>query len=395
MNKAQHDQDQYFMNRALTLAARGMGMTSPNPMVGCVIVKNGHIIAEGWHKGRGWHGQDGLFHAEIEALRAAGSNTKGATAYVTLEPCNHHGSTPPCSQALIDANIARVVYAMADPNKLAAGGAEHLNAHHIETQQGPLTHEAQFLNRNWLHILKTKSPYVIAKYAASLDGKIATQNGESKWITGEKARSRAHDLRHWADAIIVGAQTVIVDDPSLTVRGEDRRKNQQGGFSHPVRVILDSYGRTSPSAKVYNAQTPGRALLITTQQAADKKINTFRDHNIEVEILPADNQGHPCLHTLSDFLVSKNLTTIMVEGGAKILGSFFDANLVNEVWAFIAPVIIGGKGRSAIENYGADNMASALRLTDLQQEFLEPDILMRGLIPPSQQQMEAPCLQAS
>lgn len=394
-HNTQQELDRRFMTRALELAARGAGFTAPNPMVGCVIVKDGTIIGEGWHRGRGWHPVEGLAHAEVMALRAvSGSGDEaratGATAYVTLEPCNHTGSTGPCVHALSEANVARVVYAMSDPNPKAARGAETLRKAGIEVQEGPLTEEAHQLNRGWLHTLTAMRPYVIAKYAASLDGKIATRTGNSQWITGEAARARAHELRQLADAIIVGAGTVLADNPALTVRGHQ-------DAAHPLRVILDSTLRTSPLAQVYRSDTPGKALIVTTHAATQEKQAAFKAQGTDILVIAADSQGKPCLPTLLKILCERGLVTLMVEGGAEILGSFYDAGIVDEVWAFIAPLIIGG-GAGAIGpfgGHGADQLSDAIRLDTIVQEQLGPDMLIRGVTKRVKKPEGQSCLQAS
>lgn len=394
MGNAHKHTDLTMMQRALNLAVRGQGYTASNPMVGCVIAHGEKIVGEGWHRGRNWHPENGLPHAEIEALRAADnlapSATAGATAYVTLEPCNHHGTTPPCAHELIEAGIVRVVYAMADPNVQAAGGANALRAANIVVEEGLCKEEARLLNRAWIYRTQTQRPFVTAKFAASLDGKIATNSGESKWITSEQARNRAHDLRQACDAIIVGAQTVIADNPSLTVRNIKQP-------SQPLRIILDSTARTNPLAKAYNKTAPGTALLVTTGRAPKEKLRNFHAQNIDTLCLPDDQNGHPDLLALMDHLGKLEINNLMVEGGAGVLGSFFDAGLIQEVWAFLAPVIIGGDGKNAIGGKGATTMQDVFRLHHLQTETLGPDILMRGLLPsalPAISMEEISCSQA-
>ena len=250
-------QDQRFMQRAIKLAAHGAGVVAPNPLVGCVLVKDERIIGEGWHKGPGQP------HAEVEAIVDAGDDAHGSTAYVPLEPCNHTGRTGPCSEALIEAGIAELVYAMEDPSPEASGGAQKLRAAGINVRSGVCEDLARHTNRAWLHGLKYQRPYVIAKAAMSLDGRIATRTGESQWITGNESRISSHHLRKYADAIIIGAGTMIADDPALTARIDDNIK-------YPLRVVLDSTGRTSPGAKAYERSGKGAVL------AATKAITTTR-----------------------------------------------------------------------------------------------------------------------
>ncbi len=377
MAESQKTIDETMMGRALELAARAKGYTSTNPMVGCVITRNNQIIGEGWHKGTGFDPVQGRHHAEVNALedaKAKGADIKGATAYVTLEPCNHTGATPPCAKALYDCGIKRVVYAMADPNKLAAGGADSLRSQGVRAEQGPLLSQAKLLNKAWLHRIKTGAPFVTAKFAASLDGKIATACGDSKWITGPAARRRAHELRHACDAILVGAGTIIADNPSLTVRDIENPSN-------PLRIVLDSKARTNPLAKTFSTEQSGGSLLVTTAGGDPNRLKAFTQQGIETLILPTDETGRINLDALLKNLGERGLNHLMVEGGSEILGSFFDGNHVNEVWGFIAPVLIGGAGKTPISGQGAQSMQDALRLKHIHTELCDQDILMRAFIP--------------
>lgn len=356
--------DARFMRRALDLAWLGAGMTAPNPMVGCVIVKDGKIVGEGWHRGAG------LAHAEAEALNAAGDKARGGRAYVTLEPCSHHGRTPPCAEALIRAGVAEVVYALADPHELAAGGATRLQIAGLKVRAGVLDREAREMNRAWLHSLKTKRPYVIAKAAMSLDGRIATRLGDSKWITGAEARDKGHELRRMADTIIAGAGTVIADDPALTARIDGETRG-------PLRVVLDSKGRTSPGAKAFERSGKG-ALLATTAAASPQRLDRFRAHGVETLALAADGAGRPYLDELLRALHGRGVVTAVVEGGGEALGSFLDADLIDEVWLFLAPVLIGG-GKSAFAGQGAAHLAD-LRAFDFDApELVGRDLFVRGV----------------
>lgn len=354
------------MMRALELARLGLGATAPNPMVGCVLVRDGAVVGEGWHKGAGRP------HAEAEALAVAGENARGATAYVTLEPCNHHGRTPPCAEALLKAGVAEVVYALADPNPVAAGGAARLAQAGVKARNGVCGAEAAALNRFWLHALRAGRPYVIAKFAMSLDGRIATRTGASKWITGPEARERAHDLRRSVDAIIVGAGTVIADDPSLTAR------TKPGATAYPLRVVLDSAGRTSPGAAVYDRAGKG-ALLAATRAASPSRLADYRRHGVETLVLDTDEAGRPDVRDLMPALKTRGCNGVLVEGGAEVLGAFFDAGLVDEVWAFIAPIVIGG-GKPAVSGLGAATIGEALSLAGVETETLGRDILLRGFV---------------
>ncbi|MGV6801289.1 MAG: bifunctional diaminohydroxyphosphoribosylaminopyrimidine deaminase/5-amino-6-(5-phosphoribosylamino)uracil reductase RibD [bacterium] len=373
-----------YMMRAIDLAKRAQGHTSPNPMVGCVIVRDGRIVGEGFHA------RPGAAHAEAAALRAAGADAKGATAYVTLEPCNHFGRTPPCAEALIKAGIAEVYFAVADPNPLAAGGAETLRSAGVKVEQGLCAEEAHILVQYWLHHQRTARPYVIAKYAASLDGKIATRTGDSKWITSKAARLRAHDLRHACDALIVGVDTIIADNPSLTAR--PHLPSGAAGASHPLRVILDSHGRTPPDAKILSATTPGRTLIATTSAMPMIRQQAYQAQGAEILVLPAVN-ARPCVSSLLQALGRKDILSIMIEGGSKVLGAFFDAGLVDEVWAFIAPIIIGGPGPSPIAGHGIERIAEAASLNNITTETYDGTILLQGRLESSPK--EVVCSQAS
>jgi len=365
-------QDCEFMNQALALAALGAGRTAPNPMVGCVLVRDGLVIGEGWHKGAG------LAHAEVEAIADVGpgasakdAGAKGASAYVTLEPCNHTGRTGPCAEALIAAGVTRVIYALADPTLEAKGGAARLRDAGVAVTGGVCEAAAREQNRFWLHRMETGRPYIIAKFAASLDGKIAAGAGDSKWITGPQARRRAHDLRRQCDAILVGANTVITDDPSLTARGDE------GETTYPLRIVLDSTARTPPGAKVYDRTGKG-ALLATTNAAPAANIAAIEGHGVDIFCSDSGADGKPDLDALLSHLGERGLNAVMAEGGGAVLGALFDAGLVDEVWAFIAPVIIGGDAISAVGGVGASHIENALRLTGGDVEYLGGDILVRG-----------------
>ncbi len=361
-------QDQRFMQRAIKLAARGAGLTAPNPLVGCVLVKGERIIGEGWHKG------PGKPHAEVEAIINAGEDARGSTAYVSLEPCNHTGRTGPCTDALIEAGIAEVIYALPDPNPVAAGGAHQLQAAGITVRSGICEDLARHTNRAWLHALKYQRPYVIAKVGMSLDGRIATQSGESQWITSEESRTSSHRLRDGVDAIIVGAGTVIADDPALTARIDDDIK-------YPLRVVLDSTGRTSPGAKVYERSGivgRGGAVLATTKTISTSRCAAFEEMGVDIMPVLADHHGRPDLSELLTVLFERDIITLMVEGGGEVLGAFFDANLIDEIELYIAPKLIGG-GKAAFGGMGIKHLADAERFNFAAPEQCGPDILMRGI----------------
>ncbi len=358
-----------WMQRALKLARLAEGYTSPNPMVGSVIVRDGHVVGEGYHH------RAGMPHAEIEALRDAGEAAQGATLYVTLEPCNHHGRTPPCTEAIINARITHVVYAISDPNPAASGGAQRLREAGLQVTAHICADEASDLNRFFLHHVQTSLPYVIAKYAISLDGKVATHTGHSQWITGEAARQRGHQLRHAVDAILVGSGTAIVDNPRLTTRLPV--ENPQ----HPLRVLLDSRGKVPLNSQLFSPDLPGRTLVATTSAMSTEYEKRLIECGIEVVRLPENDWHRVDIAELLKELGQRGIQSLLIEGGTTVLGAFFDDDLVNEVWAYIAPAIIGGENApSAIGGFGAATMAQALRLSNTRIEQLGDDVLIHGKV---------------
>lgn len=367
------------MQRALELASRGSGSTSPNPLVGCVVVRDGVIIGEGWHE------LYGKPHAEVNALRTASSSsptaTQGATLYVTLEPCNHHGLTPPCSQAIVDAGIAHVIYALADTNPRAAGGARFLSSHGIEVSTGVLAAEACYLNRFFLKHMATNRPYVIAKTATSLDGRVATRTGHSQWITGPEARQRGHELRLAVDAILVGADTVICDDPSLTVRLPESIVNPDT-IRHPRPVVLDSTGRVPLTAKLLNGSLPTRTLIATTYKMPNDHRLALESHGFEVLTIPNNANGigmDPA--AILDALGQRGIHSLLLEGGAAVHGSFRDVKLIDEIWTFMAPMIIGGSdAQSSFAGLGSASLSDATQLVDIRTEKVGPDLLIRARV---------------
>ena len=354
-----------YMRQALKIAKYADGRTSPNPLVGAVVVKDNRIIGMGWHK------KAGTEHAEIHALRQAGESAKGATIYVTLEPCSHYGRTPPCSQALIDAGIKRVVVAMTDPNPLVAGrGLDMLRKAGVEVIEDVLTDEAIRLNEVFLKWITTEMPFVVLKTAMTLDGKIATCTGKSQWITNAVSRQRVHELRDRYDSILVGIGTVLADNPSLTTRLE----NGQG--KNPIRIIVDSKGRTPLDA---NVVSDGLAptILAVTEQAPLEKIKAFKNKGIEVLIV---NQGEQVdLKQLMLELGKRKISSVFVEGGAEINYSLVKNQLVDKVYAFVAPKIIGGKtALTPVGGQGIANLENALELENITTEVLQNDILITG-----------------
>lgn len=352
------------MDAALAAAATADFGTSPNPMVGCVIVREGAVI------GTGFHARAGTPHAEINALAAVGERARGADLYVTLEPCAHHGRTPPCTDALIEAALRRVVVAMIDPNPQVAGrGVAALRAAGITVDVGTREAEARRLNEFYLKHVSTGLPFVTAKFAASLDGKIATAGGESRWITSAQTRDASHRLRHINDAILVGVNTVIADDPELTTRIE-------GGRS-PLRIVVDSRLRIPLTARVLRS-APGSALVATTAAADPDRISRLREAGVEVEVVDASPSGVD-LAALMAVLGARGAISVLVEGGARVHGAAFDAGIVDKVVAMLAPRVIGGAAApSAVGGAGAASLAAAAPLRDVSVERLGPDLVVTG-----------------
>jgi diaminohydroxyphosphoribosylaminopyrimidine deaminase/5-amino-6-(5-phosphoribosylamino)uracil reductase len=323
-------EDAAHMARALRLAERGLYTTDPNPRVGCVIVRDGRIVGEGWHRRAGGP------HAEIEALREAGEAAQGATAYVSLEPCSHHGKTPPCADALIRAGVVRVVAAMRDPNPRVAGaGLQRLAEAGIETGCGLLEGAAAALNPGFCQRMQSGRPWVRSKLAMSLDGRTAMASGESKWITGLEARRDVHRLRARSSAIVTGIETVLADDPELNARlGEDA-----GDIVQPVRVVLDS--RLRLPATVRLAAGPGRTVVLTAADTASCSVPA----GLEVHTLPASADGRPDLAAVVDWLGRAEFNEVLVESGPTLNGALLRAGLVDEWIVYMAPVVLGDGGR--------------------------------------------------
>jgi diaminohydroxyphosphoribosylaminopyrimidine deaminase/5-amino-6-(5-phosphoribosylamino)uracil reductase len=347
--------DRDWMTQALTLAERGRGYVEPNPLVGAVVVRDGRLVGEGWHQ------RYGEAHAEINALAAAGDAARGATLYVTLEPCCHVGKTPPCTDAVIRAGVARVVAAMSDPFPQVAGkGAEQLRGAGIAVEVGLCEAEARRLNAPYLKLLAKGRPYVHLKWAMTLDGKIATRSGDSKWISNEASRRRVHELRGRMDAIVVGIGTVLADDPLLTVRPPGART--------PVRVVLDKRGRTPPLSKLAQSARDTPTWIVTTHHPAEP----LRELGCEVLNLPD-------VPALLDEMGRRRMTNILVEGGMAVLGSFRDIREIDEVHVFIAPRLAGGTdAKTPIGGHGAETIAQALSLSAWQVEMIEGDVYLHG-----------------
>ncbi len=363
----------HYMQRAIALAKQASGQVTPNPLVGCVVVKDDQIVGEGYHQAYG------QAHAEVNALTKAGEQAKGATVYVTLEPCSHTGNTPPCTSAIIHAGVSRVVYAVADPNPQASGGAALLREHGIETIHGIEENAAQHLARFFLHHIKTKTPYVLAKYACSLDGKIACHTGHSQWITGALARQRGHELRQSVDGILVGAQTVIDDNPSLTVRLPETMIAPKA-IRNPIRFVLDSTGRVPLDSALLQQSDNAQTQVLTTEQMAADHMNCLQEQGVTVTRLDTDsNTQRVSIPAMLKVLGEQGVQSLMVEGGQAVLGALLDEQAINETWAFFAPKFIGGAtAPGPIGGNGIDAMPKAASLCNVVHEQLGDDWLIRG-----------------
>ena len=358
-----------FMRLALEEARLALGWSSPNPAVSAVVVRDGQVV------GRGHTQPPGQSHAEVMALADAGDQAWGATVYVTLEPCSHQGRTPPCTRALTAAGVAEVVYAIADPDPNVRGdGHRQLEEAGIRVSSGDGAEESSLLLEGYLKQRQTGLPFVIAKFATSLDGRIASASGDSRWISGPEAREWAHTVRATLDAIVVGSGTVLKDDPQLTARPGGATE----GIHQPLRVVLDSTGHIARKAEMLSSGAP--SLVVTTAASPPAWQQELRDAGIEVLLLPARN-GHVDLEALVQALGDRGCLTVLFEGGGKVLGSLFDSKLVDRVHAVVAPMVIGASyAPSPVMGQGAQRMANVLRLREVQVERLGADILVNGLV---------------
>jgi len=361
----QSDLDRWHMQRALELAAQGQGYVEPNPMVGCVIVRGAEIIGEGWHR------RFGEAHAEVEALRIAGRRAAGATMYVTLEPCCHQGKTPPCTQAIIEAGLARVVVAQRDPFPQVAGrGIAELEQAGIEVQAGLLEAEARRLNAPYLKLLATGRPWVLAKWAMTLDGKIATRTGTSRWISSPRSREIVHALRGRVDAILVGRETAQRDDPLLTARPPGPRT--------AMRVVVDTRALLSSQSRLVRTARQVPVLVAVGPEAPQRERKRLAQAGCEVLVCQRDSHAAR-LDELLEELGRRRLTNLLVEGGARLLGSLLDARQIDEVHVFIASKLVGGAAaRSPIAGEGIGKMSDALALEQAEVHEVGPDVYIHG-----------------
>ena len=356
-----------YMREALRIAHHAEGRTSPNPLVGAVIVRDGRIIAEGWHR------KAGTPHAEVHALRMAGDLARGATLYVTLEPCAHYGRTGPCAKAVAEAGITRVVVALLDPNpKVAGKGVAILRDAGIKVRVGVLEEEARRLNEVFLHWITTGLPFTVLKTAMTLDGKIATATGDSQWITNEASRLRVHEMRDRSDAILVGIGTELHDDPSLTTR----LPGVPG--KNPIRIIVDSQARTPLDAHVVT-DGAAKTIVATTEAAPKERVEALQSAGVEV--LACGSGPEVNLRVLMQELGKREITSVFVEGGGSIAFSLLAASLVDKVHAFVAPKIVGGAdAKTPVEGAGFQKLADAVELTGLTAETIGGDVLLTAYV---------------
>jgi diaminohydroxyphosphoribosylaminopyrimidine deaminase / 5-amino-6-(5-phosphoribosylamino)uracil reductase len=361
--------DEHFMQLALGLAAQGRGFTSPNPMVGAVVVRDGVVVGQGYHQAAGGP------HAEVHAIDAAGDAAAGATLYVNLEPCNHTGRTPPCTRKIAEAGLRRVVIGMRDPNpKVAGGGVEFLQARGIEAVCGVCEEQARELNEAFVKHSRTGRPFVIAKCAATLDGRIATRSGDSRWVTGAEARAFVHELRCASDAIMVGAGTIAADDPRLTARLKGRPARD------PIRIVLDPRLRSAPTARVMQHSSAAETILVVGRDVPASA--RARMQMKKVRVIEAETRaGRIDLGRLMDQLGQMDVTSILIEGGGRTLGSAFRAGIVDKACFFYAPLVTAGDdGVPICSGAGAERMRDCLRLDRIRTRRFGDDVLIEGYV---------------
>ncbi|MGI8610027.1 MAG: bifunctional diaminohydroxyphosphoribosylaminopyrimidine deaminase/5-amino-6-(5-phosphoribosylamino)uracil reductase RibD [Candidatus Dormibacteria bacterium] len=357
------------MGRAILQAARARHSTSPNPMVGAVIVRDGVVIGEGHHRVAGGP------HAEVAALRQAGTAASGATMYVTMEPCAHQGRTGPCSDAVVAAGLTHVVVAHRDPSPGVNGrGLRRMRDAGITVAVGDGEHQARALNPGWLRAVAGKRPFLALKFAATLDGKTATRTADSRWITGELARAETHRLRGAYDAVLVGANTVIADDPQLNVRAAGRRR---AAGRQPLRVVIDGRLRTDPAARIHDVGEGGGSLVLAAELAAASRLARFARLGVEVEVL---DTPMPSGARLLEALHRRGIGSVLVEGGGDLAWSFVKEGLVERVYAFVGPLVIGGStAPTPVGGEGFERLAQALRLEIVRVRSLGPDVLIEAV----------------
>jgi diaminohydroxyphosphoribosylaminopyrimidine deaminase/5-amino-6-(5-phosphoribosylamino)uracil reductase len=360
-----NESDQQWMERALELAQRGRGYVEPNPLVGAVIVREGKVVGEGWHE------KFGQAHAEINALTAAGEAARGATLYLSLEPCCHYGKTPPCTDAILRAGIGRVVAAILDPFPAVSGaGARLLRNSGLQVETGLCEVQARRLNAPYLMLVTARRPYVHAKWAMTLDGKIATRTGNSKWISNDRSRQLVHSLRGRMDAIITGIGTVVADDPMLTARPPGPRT--------ATRIVLDSTLRLPANSRLATTAQDTPVLIATTGRATQHQASALRHLGCEVLSVESDG-GKPSVPALLSELGRRRYTNVLIEGGMDVLGSFLEAGAIDEVHVFIAPRLLGGAAaKTPIGGLGVDRLTDALTFADWKMERIDDNCYFHG-----------------
>jgi diaminohydroxyphosphoribosylaminopyrimidine deaminase/5-amino-6-(5-phosphoribosylamino)uracil reductase len=367
--------DRHYMEMALALAEKGKGFTSPNPMVGAVVVKDGKVVGQGWHKIYGGP------HAEVNAIDDAGDLARGATIYVTLEPCNHTGKTPPCTSKIIGAGLAKVVMAMEDPNPVASGGADLLRKHGITVVSGILEPQARRLNEIFIKHVQTRKPFVILKYASTLDGRTATRTGDSKWITCERSRAFVHELRHLVDGIMVGVDTVIADDPSLNTRLDGVKGRD------PHRFILDTRLRIPENARILRLPSDAETFIVCGENVAldpalSKKKERLEKEGIRILMAPLKNDRVD-LERLMVILGAMNISSLLIEGGSRVLSSALEAGIVDKICGFYAPKILGGDdGIPLLRGPGPETMKDAVCFENLSVRRFDDDIMIEAYLAP-------------
>lgn len=363
------DTHEHFMKRALKIAEKGWGKTNPNPLVGAVIVKDNEIIAEGFHEALG------CAHAEVAALKSACADVRGSTLYVNLEPCSHYGRTPPCAKTIIDSGIKNVVVGMVDPNpKVSGNGIKMLKDADINVTVGVMQSEAEKLNEIFINYITRHKPFVIMKAAMTLDGKIASVAGDSKWVSNEFSRNYVHLIRDRVSSIMVGINTVVKDNPSLTARLESKE------CTDPVRIIVDSKGRIPLDSNVIQAKSKAETIIATMDFIDKEKERQLQENNVRI-IKTAGSEGNVDLRELMDELYKLEIDSVLLEGGGTLNYSALEAGIVNKVMFFISPKIIGGKNAiSPVEGAGIHLMKDAFKIKDINLTKFNDDILIEGYI---------------
>jgi diaminohydroxyphosphoribosylaminopyrimidine deaminase/5-amino-6-(5-phosphoribosylamino)uracil reductase len=369
-SQLQRDEHERLMAEAVAEARKAEGRTSPNPLVGAIVARDGEILA------RGYHARAGEVHGEVDALSKLDGEAEGADLYVNLEPCCHHGRTPPCTEAILQAGIRRVFVGTLDPYPEVGGkGVEQLRQAGVDVIVGIEYEACRALNRPYFKRITTELPWVTVKYAMTLDGKIATRSGDSAWISGEGSRQRVHALRDVHDAILVGTGTLQHDDPRLTARLDDAE--------HPIRVVMDARTSAPLSANVFDTSVGADTILVTSDQADASKLRELEERGIETLTLPCDERDRFSMEVVLRELARRGISNVLVEGGAHLLGSLFDQRLVDEVYAFVAPKLVGGEGAlTAVAGGGLELMRDAIELEQVDIEVIDGrDVLVHGLVP--------------